>query len=343
MEKLFLMRWDPAISSCKLETYHRNCEEFPDGYRTDWSIWDANRAHVGDRFVMMRVGDYKPGIIYYGNLSSEPFAGDDWAGSDKKRMYVMMDCFGWRQNDDPIISAEVLNAEIRGVDWMHGHSGVVLPADVDDRLEVLLRERIPDFTYFPDDDYEEDFTVEKLNELAEKYHHLKPSIHTHDEDGYDWLDDDEYSRCLVIPNPNPNGQDIEVASNYELTLYFAGSHAHFTADEEGYEDLCETIDAILTCRECAYTCIYDGWSFIFGLGSVEPTENSVRQMLTENDEYDIRMLAEYTDRDVKPDGIYCVDLIYFNPEKDRKFSFRLDQVTANVDKYRKRQDEVKKS
>ena len=43
------MRWNPVISSYKLEVYHRNCEDFPDGFRMDWSVWDYQEAYLKRR------------------------------------------------------------------------------------------------------------------------------------------------------------------------------------------------------------------------------------------------------------------------------------------------------
>lgn len=149
MSAFFLMRWNPAISSYKQDVYHRNCQDFPDGFRIDWSVWSHKQAHKGDRFVMMRVGDYKPGIVFYGTFVSKPYADDDWAGTDKKRQYVLMDCFGFKDNDEPIITAHTLEKYIPEVDWMHGHSGVVISDEVAGKLTHMLADLIPSFSFNP--------------------------------------------------------------------------------------------------------------------------------------------------------------------------------------------------
>lgn len=150
------MRWNPAISSYKLDVFHRNCKDYPDGFRIDWSIWEYEPAKCGDRFVMMRVGDHKPGIVFYGTLMSDPYVDDDWAGTDKKRHYVLIDCFGFNENDEPVITAEALQSAIPEIDWMHGHSGQLLSDDVACRLTEMLYSIVPDFSYYPDWELEED-------------------------------------------------------------------------------------------------------------------------------------------------------------------------------------------
>lgn len=39
---------------------------------------------------LMRVGDDKAGIVFSGQFISDPYPGDDWAGTTKRRMYVDM-------------------------------------------------------------------------------------------------------------------------------------------------------------------------------------------------------------------------------------------------------------
>lgn len=149
MSNLFLMRWNPAISSYKLDVYHRNCKDFPDGFCIDWSVWNYQKAHTEDYFVMMRVGEYKPGIVFYGVFVSDPYQDEDWAGTDKKRHYVLMDCFGFNHADDPIITNEELESHIPGVEWMHGPSGVVLGEQEAEKLIELLESKVENFSFCP--------------------------------------------------------------------------------------------------------------------------------------------------------------------------------------------------
>lgn len=93
----------------------------------------------------------------------------------------------------------------------------------------------------------------------EKFASYNPSIHSQDEEGYNWLEsDEEWSRCLLIPNPNGDRDNIEVETCGEFVLYFGGSHAHYNNDAEGYEDLRKDFTEIANGRMRAFSCVYEG-------------------------------------------------------------------------------------
>lgn len=51
--KTFIMRWNTDISSYKLSEFEDAMEDFFDeGFYYDWSIWDYQKAHIGDRFYI---------------------------------------------------------------------------------------------------------------------------------------------------------------------------------------------------------------------------------------------------------------------------------------------------
>lgn len=135
--KTFLMRWNPSISSFKEEDYSRLYEESESGiFRINWSIFDWEVADKGDYFYMMRVGDNKAGIVFAGQISSDPYTGKDWAGSDRKRCYVDLTCFQTVHPDDvPLVSLDELNDLMPQIDWANGHSGVLLP---EEEAETLM-------------------------------------------------------------------------------------------------------------------------------------------------------------------------------------------------------------
>lgn len=348
MPKLFLMRWNPAISSYKLDVYHQNCKDFPDGFRIDWSVWNYDEAQYGDFFIMMRVGEYKPGIVFYGSFVSNPYSDDDWAGSDKKRHYVLMDCFGFTEDDEPIISEEDLLKEVPGVEWGHGHSGVELSEEVAAQVSLILAERNPNFSYIPDDTsgsnqegYSFDCT-KKLPQLMEMFANFSPSIHTQEEEGYDWLEsDDDWSRCLLIPSPCSNERGIEIETRFEFILYFAGAHSHYEEDEEGYEELKRDIEEIISGKKCAFSCSYEGWGWCNGFTTLPASKEKVKDFLRDDNEYYIRMLAEYTEKDIKKDGVYTIEMRFFDNPETQIFKFRLDELSNKIEEYRNRQSEVK--
>ena len=83
----FLLRWNPAISSYTMARLDNDMQEWADGYWSedfDWSVHEWQKAHIGDRFFMVRVGDGKTGIFAAGRFTSNPTEGEEWAGEERK-------------------------------------------------------------------------------------------------------------------------------------------------------------------------------------------------------------------------------------------------------------------
>lgn len=137
--RVFVMRWNPAISSSTIEQYRNAIDEYPDGWCSNWSIYEHENARKGDLYVMMRVGEGNAGIVYHGEFESDPYQSKDWRPTGKMRYYVDINCFDATDPDEPpLITTDRLYAEIPGVDWLHGHSGELLcPADSRKLLDIL--------------------------------------------------------------------------------------------------------------------------------------------------------------------------------------------------------------
>ena len=116
--KTYLLRWNPTISSFKLEHYCKALEDSPDGFGFDWSVYEWEEAHEGDRYYMLRTGDDKAGIVFHGVFNSEPYEGKDWAGQKgKTRRYMDMDCYDCVPADkQPPITIEILEKAIPNID-----------------------------------------------------------------------------------------------------------------------------------------------------------------------------------------------------------------------------------
>lgn len=125
--KTYLLRWNPTISSFKLDDYREATTECPEGFGLNWSVYEWEDAHQGDRYYMLRTGDEKAGIVFHGYFTSEPYPGDDWAGQGKQRYYMDMACLDCVLPDQkPPIDIETLEEAIPDIDWRRGHSGQLL-------------------------------------------------------------------------------------------------------------------------------------------------------------------------------------------------------------------------
>jgi hypothetical protein len=143
----FILKWNPAISSIRLDAAERMQRNFP-FFDLNWSVWEHERVEVGDRFYMLRVGDGNTGITMHGMLSSEPELGEDWSGKGRETYYCdLLVSYLFDSETMPIITTEELEAAIPDFDWRRGHSGVALSAEQERKLDRLFfdyRKRHPE-------------------------------------------------------------------------------------------------------------------------------------------------------------------------------------------------------
>lgn len=135
-----ILMWNPKFSSYKKEQFEEELSDAHAGWTTDynWSIHEYDKAKVGDRFYMVKVGqEGKTGIVMSGTLSSEPYILDDWAGKNRIIHYMDMepDYFVDIDKVEKYFSTSYLMREFPGFDWTGGHAGRVLPAELVDKLE----------------------------------------------------------------------------------------------------------------------------------------------------------------------------------------------------------------
>jgi hypothetical protein len=140
--KTFILFWNPAISSYKLDDFQRELEEMTEGYNNmNWSIWEHDKAHVGDRFFMVRCGEGKTGVCMSGYFSSDPYEGEDWSGRGRKTYYMDLEPDVMIHPEYlPILTTMELMNEIPTFDWTGGHSGRFLDEKSADKLECLWKE-----------------------------------------------------------------------------------------------------------------------------------------------------------------------------------------------------------
>ncbi len=131
-----ILFWNPGISSYTIERLRDDLDM--EQHVSNWSVWEHEKAHQGDRFFMVRCGEGKTGICMSGRFSSEPYIDEDWSGKGREVYY--MDLMADTVIDPdilPILSTEILSREIPSFDWSGGHSGRSLPAEEAEKLEKL--------------------------------------------------------------------------------------------------------------------------------------------------------------------------------------------------------------
>ncbi len=137
-QKTFALMWNPAISSVKMEDHLNDISNLFTGVFS-WSVYDYKKAKKDDRFVMVRCGDGKTGIVMSGVFASNPYQAGDWRGKGRKVFYMeMAPNFIADPEKAEILTTEVLQKVIPSFDWSGGHSGRMLVEDQARQLEELL-------------------------------------------------------------------------------------------------------------------------------------------------------------------------------------------------------------
>ena len=127
--KTFIMRWNTDISNYTLSEFEDAMEYFfEDSFYYDWSIWDYQKAHVGDRFYMIRTGEGKNGVVMRGILLSNPYPDEDWSGKGRKVFYIRLSLTNMIHPEKAplLLTTDELTEAIPDFNWKEGHSGEIL-------------------------------------------------------------------------------------------------------------------------------------------------------------------------------------------------------------------------
>ena len=165
-QQTFILMWNPAISST---TIHNHIDSIAhiDNWRFDWSVHEWEKAHEGDRFFMVRVGNGNTGIVMSGIFISEPYTERDWNRIRKTKEIHYMDMqpnFIVNPETMPIITTAQLQETIPDFEWSKGHSGVLLTEGQAGKLETLFAEYL---TSVSDRVDEENVVVKPLKDSQE--------------------------------------------------------------------------------------------------------------------------------------------------------------------------------
>lgn len=143
--KTFIMRWNTDISNYKLSEFEDAMEDFfDDGFYYDWSIWDYQKAHIGDRFYMIRTGEGKNGVVMRGTISGTPYPDEDWSGKGRKVYYIRMSLTNMihPERTPLLLTTDELTEAIPDFNWNEGHSGEILNDAQSAKLEEVWTDYI---------------------------------------------------------------------------------------------------------------------------------------------------------------------------------------------------------
>ena len=143
--KTFVMRWNTDISNYKLSEFEDAMEDFFDeGFYYDWSIWDYQKAHIGDHFYMIRTGEGKNGVVMRGTIIGTPYPDEDWSGKGRKVYYIRMSLSNMihPERTPLLLTTDELTEAIPDFNWKGGHSGEILSDAQADKLEKVWKDYI---------------------------------------------------------------------------------------------------------------------------------------------------------------------------------------------------------
>lgn len=132
----FILKWNPAISSYGMDRFDddfhfgwkKKIIEDPFTWEFNWSVWDHDKAHKGDRFFMVRVGDGENnGIVMSGTFCSEPYQSEDWSGRGRTTFYMdMILDIVIDPKSDKVLPSSRLEKYLPSIEWTKGHSGLII-------------------------------------------------------------------------------------------------------------------------------------------------------------------------------------------------------------------------
>ena len=134
----FILRWNPNISSYKMETHlevisHVRKMEFPNKF--DWSIYDWHKAKDGDMVILLQVGTDDDGIAMIGKIVGEPVADESWRKDGSKVHYIYIEIFdAFNPAEQKEFRAENFENEFDKIKWHKGHSGELIDQAIANRL-----------------------------------------------------------------------------------------------------------------------------------------------------------------------------------------------------------------
>lgn len=142
--KLYVLRWNPDISSCTKEEFMDDFEWFKEGAHVNsekwgpdkalyWTVYDWQSVEYMDLFVMVNVGKEGNGIMGMGFLHSYPM---DCGPRSRSKLFKLSFSFMQDPAMTGLLTGDDICRNIPGIDWLHGHSGELIPVDKAEELAM---------------------------------------------------------------------------------------------------------------------------------------------------------------------------------------------------------------
>ena len=177
--KTFIMRWNTDISNYKLSEFEESMDDFEvDGFYYDWSIWDYQKAHYGDKFYMIRTGSGKHGVVMRGTIIGTPYPDEDWSGKGRKVYYIRMSLSHMihPEKSPLLLTTEELSKAMPSFNWEEGHSGMLLDDMTAMHLDELWQDYVERIHILPEEQEEDIKGIQCYKEKDKGIYPLMPSL-----------------------------------------------------------------------------------------------------------------------------------------------------------------------
>ena len=134
----FILRWNPAISSYKINSHldivsHVRKMQFPNNF--NWSVREWENLKKGDTFILLQVGTDADGIAMIGRFISSPYEEESWRGDGSKVHYADMEIFdAFDLSEQKEFRTAEFEKDFPKIKWHGGHSGEELDEKTSKKL-----------------------------------------------------------------------------------------------------------------------------------------------------------------------------------------------------------------
>lgn len=136
-QNTIILMWNPGISSSKMADHNASIPRML-WAEYNWSVWEHDKARMGDKFYLVRCGEGRTGIAMSGVFTSHPYEAGDWSGRGRQTFYMeMLPNVILNPEVAPMVSTDELRAAIPDFEWGGGHSGRLLSREDSKKLEAL--------------------------------------------------------------------------------------------------------------------------------------------------------------------------------------------------------------
>lgn len=132
-----ILMWNPDISNVTMEDHTDSIPYMLSDF-FNWSVWEHDRAKIGDKFYLVCCGSGGTGIVMSGIFDSNPYELDDWSGRGRQTFYMdMLPNVILDPERAPMITTDELEKAIPTFNWKGGHSGRLLTQEEGKALEEM--------------------------------------------------------------------------------------------------------------------------------------------------------------------------------------------------------------